>query len=559
MTTFTARHVHSSLRSRLQALALVVALTAFYSLGTNAAFAADELENSGGDCAQGQTPAKLDRDLSPADDGESFTDGTLTVTLSNFQYNVDGEVTTVDWSSNIGVDRVFVKSGSDFPFDYDPEATSGTVGTDGQEISHLTWCYDLDPPAPDLSIAKSHDAGDQPIEPGASYTYTVTVSNSGDGDHGEFDVTDTIAAGLTIGDVTPEQNCTVDGQDVTCTFDGLTAGSDVTITIDVTTAAETCTSYANTANLVVDGQTVDSAQAGELTTNDGNDCAPDPDPDPDPEPDLSVTKSSSTQGPVEPGDSFSYTITVTNSGDGAATDVVVSDTLDSGLTFVSGAGCSAAGSVVTCAIGDVAAGADDQATFTVATAEDVCVTYVNDTYDATADNHDTVTGADTVSTQANDGNDCTDVDPGQFVCVGGLDIFVIDQETEELVGGATVDAPGGSVALPDGSHGIDDLDCGDVSVTITEIPDGYDLVSPENVDTTIVDGATSTVTFELLPTEVLGIDIENPAPEPDPVVAPTELPRTGVQSEQLLALSLALMAYGGLLLFATPTARRRRV
>ena len=91
---------------------------------------------------EGQTWVELKVD--PPADGV-FTDGTLSVTITNFND------LSFDWSSNIGVDAVFVKSGSlgSHLYRYDPpsEATSDTgLTTPGsvQEISHISFCYDID-------------------------------------------------------------------------------------------------------------------------------------------------------------------------------------------------------------------------------------------------------------------------------------------------------------------------------------------------------------------------------------------------------------------------------
>ncbi|HUG64693.1 MAG TPA: hypothetical protein VMK83_05695 [Gaiellaceae bacterium] len=78
----------------------------------------------------------------------TFSDGTLTVTITNTQNDK-----TFDWSSNIGVDAVFVKAGNDgsYLYRYDPpsEETSDSgltsPGDSGNEISHISFCYDVDP------------------------------------------------------------------------------------------------------------------------------------------------------------------------------------------------------------------------------------------------------------------------------------------------------------------------------------------------------------------------------------------------------------------------------
>ena len=76
--------------------------------------------NQGKDCADnvgaGQTWTQLKVDIDPLTDGV-YSDGTLSVTISNAQNDK-----TFDWSSNIGVDAVIVKGGSDgtYLYRYDP-------------------------------------------------------------------------------------------------------------------------------------------------------------------------------------------------------------------------------------------------------------------------------------------------------------------------------------------------------------------------------------------------------------------------------------------------------
>ena len=116
--------------------------------------------NQGKDCSDNQgdqtwTQLKVD----PNADG-TYTDGTLTVTISNTQ-----DDKTFDWSSNIGVDAVIVKGGDDgsYLYRYDPpsEETSDTgLTTPGQNaISHVNFCYDVEaPPAQgSLTVIKHVD------------------------------------------------------------------------------------------------------------------------------------------------------------------------------------------------------------------------------------------------------------------------------------------------------------------------------------------------------------------------------------------------------------------
>jgi hypothetical protein len=75
-----------------------------------------------------------------------FTDGTLTVTIANF----DGK--TFEWLANRGVDAVFVKAGRDGSnlYRYIPPETADqgltSPGDSGNQISHISFCYDPTPP-----------------------------------------------------------------------------------------------------------------------------------------------------------------------------------------------------------------------------------------------------------------------------------------------------------------------------------------------------------------------------------------------------------------------------
>jgi hypothetical protein len=80
----------------------------------------------------------------------TYTDGTLTVTISNYHDSSSGTPGTFDWAADQGVDAVFVKAGTSKHnlYVYDPEATSdeGLSPQDGKGngISHISFCYDAD-------------------------------------------------------------------------------------------------------------------------------------------------------------------------------------------------------------------------------------------------------------------------------------------------------------------------------------------------------------------------------------------------------------------------------
>jgi uncharacterized repeat protein (TIGR01451 family) len=83
--------------------------------------------------------------------------------------------------------------------------------------------------------------------------------------------------------------------------------------------------------------------------------------------DLSITKSDSPD-PVLAGSNLTYTLTVANNGPGDATSVTVTDTLPTGVTFVSAMpsqGTCSPGPVVTCDLGNLANGASALVTIDV--------------------------------------------------------------------------------------------------------------------------------------------------------------------------------------------------
>jgi uncharacterized repeat protein (TIGR01451 family) len=85
--------------------------------------------------------------------------------------------------------------------------------------------------------------------------------------------------------------------------------------------------------------------------------------------DLAVAKSDDPD-PVERSAQLTYTIVVLNNGPSVANDVVVTDTLDTNTTFVSatadnGGTCSETGGTVTCELGAIVSGVDNQVTITI--------------------------------------------------------------------------------------------------------------------------------------------------------------------------------------------------
>ena len=109
---------------------------------------------------------------------------------------------------------------------------------------------------------------------------------------------------------------------------------------------------------------------------------------------LAIDKTAS-QGILEPGDAFSYQVSVDSLGPGAAESVVMTDAIPDGLVFESvspGETCSEAGGVVSCSFGDMAAGDSFQAIIQVRVVDDPawCDTSISNVALADGDNVDEV-------------------------------------------------------------------------------------------------------------------------------------------------------------------------
>ena len=212
----------------------------------------------------------------------------------------------------------------------------------------------------DLSITKTD--GIVTIKPGSSTTYTITLTNNGPSDvPAGIVVTDQVPVGTTGSENEP--NCTLVGTTFTCTTTAtLVSGTSVAYQLTVAVgAAYILPTLANTAAI-----TASPAADPNLANN----TATDTDTVTPLAVDLSIAKTDSAD-PVAPGDSFTYTITVTNAGPDDATGVVLTDPVPSELTVIgvasSGSGaCIAASNLVTCSIDPLVVGVAWTITLTVA-------------------------------------------------------------------------------------------------------------------------------------------------------------------------------------------------
>lgn len=202
----------------------------------------------------------------------------------------------------------------------------------------------------DITISKNDNVTSYTA--GLPLTYTIVARNLGPA----------TASSVIVSDTKPAQinqwtwNCTVqsggasgcDGM-VNKTVDfsdtiSLPAGGAITYTVIATTTASALNPLTNTVIVTPATAIFDPV----LTNNSATDSD-----SANPLSDLRVTKSD-TLDPIAAGKTLTYTIMITNIGPSDAQNVVISDTLPAGLSFVSAtAGCSFNASILTCAVGTI--------------------------------------------------------------------------------------------------------------------------------------------------------------------------------------------------------------
>ena len=219
----------------------------------------------------------------------------------------------------------------------------------------------------DLALIKQLEDGTNlaTVAPGDSVAFTITVENQGAVDAGNIEIVDFVPAGLTLADDAWTDNG--DGTaSLTTPIADLPSGESTSVTITFTVDADatgTIDNFAEISNATdADGNPVNDVDSTPDAINDdvflndddttGNGLAgededdsdraqltiqqPAPEPEPEPVFDLALIKRLSdgtNLATVAPGDSVTFTITVTNQGEVDAANIEIVDFVPNGLTL----------------------------------------------------------------------------------------------------------------------------------------------------------------------------------------------------------------------------------
>jgi LPXTG-motif cell wall-anchored protein len=197
--------------------------------------------------------------VEPVEDG-TFSDGTLTVTI-DVRDTAAGPV--FDWTSNIGVDAVFVKGGpGGLLYVYDPPAEStGDTGlhapvnpSNGKffGLSHVSFCYDKDQATTTTTETPTTSTTSTTVVPTTSTTASTTTTTQPTTTTTQAPTTSTTVAPTTSTTVAPTTSTTV--------------ASTTTTTKPTTTTTQAPTTSTTVASTSTTGGSVTTVPATTTTT-----------------------------------------------------------------------------------------------------------------------------------------------------------------------------------------------------------------------------------------------------------------------------------------------------
>ncbi|MGF1426802.1 LPXTG cell wall anchor domain-containing protein [Kitasatospora sp. LaBMicrA B282] len=233
----------------------------------------------------------------------------------------------------------------------DPNATTTptntatvTGGPDPSTSVHTAVASPTNSPMPQAGLTVAKTLLTDPVIPGQQIQWQVTVTNNGPSRARNVIVTDQIPSGvnnpiMTAADGT---NCPITGNTATCPAIEIPAGQTATWTVTGTLDPNATTTPTNT--VTVTGGPDPSASVHTAVAS--------PTSSPTPQAGLTVAKVLLTN-PVTPGQQIQWQVSVTNNGPSRARNVIVTDTIPTGvnnpsMTAADGTNCPITGSTATC-------------------------------------------------------------------------------------------------------------------------------------------------------------------------------------------------------------------
>ncbi|HRH93020.1 MAG TPA: hypothetical protein PKV72_00640, partial [Candidatus Peribacteria bacterium] len=226
--------------------------------------------------------------------------------------------------------------------------------TSFQWTNHAQTTVNCPPQNVDLSVVKTKvSPNTATVAPGQQIVYNLAVTNNGPGTTYSTVITDAVPAGTTFVSAS-DAACQLQGNNVVCTYNNVTAAVGATGNISLTflvNANIACNAViSNTASIAVGGGPVDpNSGNNQSTVQTGVNC-------PVQNVDLSLVKSRFDLTPIVPGSIVTYDLEITNNGPGTTYSAVVTDVIPVGTTFVpngSTAGCAQQGNNVVCPLTNV--------------------------------------------------------------------------------------------------------------------------------------------------------------------------------------------------------------
>jgi uncharacterized repeat protein (TIGR01451 family) len=196
---------------------------------------------------------------------------------------------------------------------------------------------------PDVSVLKTTDT--PTVNAGDAVHFTIVVTNNdATGTATHVTLTDPLPAGVTW---TEDSNdCSIANGTLSCDFGDLAPLATRTVHLSGTTDAADCGQLVNTATVASTNEPPSANGNNSSTATITVLC-----------PDVTVLKTAD-NGTISAGDTAAFTIVVSNTGQGTAKAVTLTDTLPAGVTWTEdSADCSITAGVMSCSFGDLASGA----------------------------------------------------------------------------------------------------------------------------------------------------------------------------------------------------------